>query len=248
LAFLQEANGFDRFLRWRLRRTVAEAGMAKGFLAHANATTTGHRFHSAILVGSRVRVLAHGADRTRDHHVLGWAELELPGLPAKLDVRNYHLDPFDPRHRAIEAAPAEVLADPKRCSLLIGDFNTIGLDFPEPDWTAMAPHLLNEHLGLPATEDAEIADRSALELLERAGFVDVATLAGLGHLPIGGFDTHLTDRAGTSFEIHPTRAPGCGANEVGNGSAPPTARRTPRAAQPRPAHLKRGDATPDSPQ
>ncbi len=184
---IQEASAFDLLGSRRLHRMVNDLDMAQGFLAEANATTTGHRFHSAILVSRRVRVLAEGSDRARYHHVLGWISLEVPGLPGHLEIKNVHLDPFDPRHRAIETGPFEVLGDPKRFAAAIGDYNGIGTGFPEPDWSKLEPHLRNGHLGLPGTEWEGIADRSAVRLPERAGMVDVAVLCGQGHVPTGGF-------------------------------------------------------------
>jgi endonuclease/exonuclease/phosphatase family metal-dependent hydrolase len=185
---VQEASGFDLLGRRRLHRMVADLGMAQGFLATANTTTAGHRFHTAILVSDRIRVLAEGADRTRYHHVLGWADLELPGLAGRLEVRNVHLDPFDPRNRAGEVAPFEVLAAPGRYSVVLGDFNAIGTGFPEPDWTKMPAHLLNGHLGLPGGESAQLADRTAVQLLQRAGFVDAAASTGMAKVATGGFE------------------------------------------------------------
>ncbi|MET9507762.1 hypothetical protein ABZX62_04650 [Streptomyces flavidovirens] len=90
-------------------------------------------------------------------------------------MRNLHLDPFDPRDRAREVAPLEVLAAPDRLSLLLGDINAIGLGFPEPDWSRLPAHLLNGHLRSPGEEP--VSDREAVELLARAGFVDTSTFA-----------------------------------------------------------------------
>ncbi|MGW7620817.1 endonuclease/exonuclease/phosphatase family protein [Streptomyces antimycoticus] len=169
---LQELNFFEQLGRRRLHRAAAELAMAQGFLAEANVTTAGHRFHSAILLSGRVRVDAEGADRTRYHHVMGWANLIVPGVHGLVEVRNLHLDPFDPRNRAREVAPLEVLAAPGRLSLVVGDINSIGVGFPEPDWSRLQPHLLNGHLRSPGQEP--VSDREAVELLARAGFVDAS--------------------------------------------------------------------------
>ncbi|MFF4484680.1 endonuclease/exonuclease/phosphatase family protein [Streptomyces sp. NPDC021218] len=123
---LQELNFFEQLGRRRLHRAVTELAMAQGFLAEANVTTAGHRLHSAILLSDRVRVDAEGTDRTRYHHVMGWANLIVPGAHGLVEVRNLHLDPFDPRNRAREAAPLEILAAPGRLSLVVGDINSIG--------------------------------------------------------------------------------------------------------------------------
>lgn len=173
---LQECTFFEHLGRRRLHRAVTDLGMAQGFLAEANATTTGHRFHSAIVLSDRVRVGAEGADRTRYHHVMGWASLLLPEAGGLLELRNLHLDPFDPRSRAREVAPLEVLAAPGRRSLVVGDINSIGLGFPEPSWSQLPPHLLNGHLRSP--RQAPVSDREAVELLARAGFIDTSSLFG----------------------------------------------------------------------
>ncbi|QKW06925.1 endonuclease/exonuclease/phosphatase family protein [Streptomyces sp. NA04227] len=173
---LQECNFWDLLGRRRLHRMVTALGMAQGFLAEANVTTAGHRFHSAILLSERVAVDAEDADRTRYHHVMGWANLTVPGMEGLVELRNLHLDPFDPRNRAREVAPLGILAAPGRRSLVVGDFNTVGLGFAEPDWSTLPPHLRNGHLHLPG--QAESSDRDALELLARAGFVDTSSRFG----------------------------------------------------------------------
>lgn len=173
---LQECNFWEQLGRRRLHRAVTELGMAQGFLAEANVTTAGHRFHSAVLLSDRVRVDAEGSDHTRYHHVMGWVNLLLPGVDGVLELRNLHLDPFDPRNRAREVAPLEVLAAPGRRSLVVGDINAIGLGFPEPDWTRLSQHLLNGHLRSPG--QGEVSDREAVELLARAGFVDSSSRFG----------------------------------------------------------------------
>ncbi|MGI5337724.1 hypothetical protein ACQEVS_10145 [Streptomyces sp. CA-181903] len=65
-----------------------------------------------------------------------------------------------------------MLAAPGRRSLVVGDINSIGLGYPEPDWDRLPPHLLNGHLRSPGRE--AVSDREAVELLARAGFVDAS--------------------------------------------------------------------------
>lgn len=97
---------------------------------------------------------------------MGWANLILPGVDGLLELRNLHLAPFDPRNRARKVAPVEVLSDPGRRSLVVGDINAMGLGFPEPDWTQLPPHLLNGHLRSPGQEP--VTDREAAGLFARA--------------------------------------------------------------------------------
>jgi len=203
---LQECNFWQLLGRRRLNQAVAELGLAAGFLAEANPTTGGHQFHSAMLTSSRVTVLAEDSDRARYHHVLGWMSLRLPGPAGHvLDVRNLHLDPFDPRNRAREVAPLEVLAAPGRLALVGGDANTIGQRFPEPDWRVMAPHLLNGHLRLPG--EAEVGDRDAVELLARSGFVDAALAGGMAEVPTAAFGPGDVPRRQDLILTSPALAP-----------------------------------------
>ena len=183
---LQECNFWEQLGRRRLHRTVAELRMARGFLAKANETTAGHRFHTAILLNDRIRVDAEGADRTRYHHVMGWANLIVPDMSGLLELRNLHLDPSDPRNRAREVGPLEFLAAPGRRSLIVGDFNSIGIGFPEPNWAQLQRHLLNGHLRSPG--QAEESDREAVELLARAGFVDASSRFGHEAVATAAFD------------------------------------------------------------
>ncbi|SEM79064.1 endonuclease/exonuclease/phosphatase family protein [Streptacidiphilus jiangxiensis] len=205
---LQELNGYDLLGRRRLHQLVNDLDLTRGFLAEANETTSGHRFHSAILLSDQVRVEAEGADRTRYHHVLGWAKLRLSGLPGMLlELRNVHLDPFDPSNRAREVAPFEVLAAPGVLSIVAGDANTIGADFPEPEWGVLPPHLLNGHLRSPSDSCSSESDREAVALLRRAGFVDSATATGNGSVPTAAFEAGDVPRRQDLVLLSPALAP-----------------------------------------
>lgn len=203
---LQEMNGCRDLGGRRFRRWVIGTGMAQGFLAHANVTTSGHRFDSAILVSDRVRVLAEGGNRAKYHHVLGWMECEIDGLPAPLEIKHIHLDPFDPRNRTTETAPFEVLAAPGRQAVVIGDGQGVARGFPEPDWSRLPPHLRNGHLGLPGTRWEGIADRSAVEQLALAGLVDLAEHFD-DQRPTGGFGPNDVERRQDVAIVSPDLVP-----------------------------------------
>jgi endonuclease/exonuclease/phosphatase family metal-dependent hydrolase len=169
---LQECNFWDLLGNRRMYQTANALGMNTACLAYANETTSGHRFHTVIMLSRRVLLGAQGTDRDRYHHVMGWANLVVPGLEGLLELRNLHLDPFDPRNRAREVSPLGVLAAPGRRSLVVGDVNSIGVGYPEPDWTQLPTHVRNGQLLLPRQGD--VSDRDATELLSRAGFLDAS--------------------------------------------------------------------------
>ncbi|QKW20552.1 endonuclease/exonuclease/phosphatase family protein [Kitasatospora sp. NA04385] len=210
---VQECNFWDLLGGRRLHRAVNAIGMAAGHLARANKTTGGHRFHSVIMISDRVRVLAQDYDRARYHHTMGWANLAVPGHPGiTLEVRNLHLDPFDPRNRSREVGPLEVLAAPGRHAMVAGDLNAIGADFPEPDWGQMSPHLLNGHLRPPG--EAEVGDRGAVALLARAGFVDAAVMAGQADVPTAAFGDGDVPRRQDLILASPALAPAVAGYQV----------------------------------
>ncbi|WP_413100183.1 hypothetical protein [Streptomyces sp. Inha503] len=204
---LQECNFWDLLGCRRMYQTLNALELGSAYLAHANETTSGHRFHSVIMLSPRVRLTAQGADRDRYHHVMGWANLILPGLEGLLELRNLHLDPFDPRNRAREISPLGVLAAPGRRSLVVGDANTIGLDYPEPDWRRLPAHAVNGHLGLPREGEDQVSDRDATELLARAGFKDASHPFQQETVPTAAFGTGDVPRRQDLILMSPTLAP-----------------------------------------
>ncbi|MFE4335286.1 endonuclease/exonuclease/phosphatase family protein [Streptomyces sp. NPDC056831] len=201
---LQECNGWDVLGRQRLHLAVRDAGMAAGVLAEANHTTAGHRFHTAILASSRVLLAGEGANREKYHHTLGWADFFIPGLARKLEVRNVHLDPFDPHGRITEVEPLKIHGDPSRLSIILGDFNSVPPTAPEADWETLPRHSRLHH--------REIADpsrhaRTAAELLISSGLVDTAALTGQEGLPTGGFEAGDVTRRQDLILVSPPLVP-----------------------------------------
>ncbi|MEU3299775.1 hypothetical protein ABZ729_08130 [Streptomyces sp. NPDC006678] len=84
---LQECNFWDLLGSRRMYQTLNALGMGSAHLAYANETTSGHRFHTVIMLSRRVQLAAQGADRDRYHHVMGWANLILPGLEGLLELQ-----------------------------------------------------------------------------------------------------------------------------------------------------------------
>ncbi|MFE9287830.1 hypothetical protein [Streptomyces olivaceus] len=202
---LQECNFWDLLGDRRMHQTLNALGLSNAYLAYANETTSGHRFHTVIMVGPRVRIAAQGATRDRYHHVMGWANLLLPGLEGMLELRNLHLDPFDPRNRATEVSPLGVLAAPGRRSLVVGDINSIGLRFPEPDWSQLPAHVQNGQLLLP--REGSDSNRDATELLARAGFLDASHPFQQETVPTAAFGEGDVPRRQDLILMSPALAP-----------------------------------------
>ncbi|MEW2498537.1 endonuclease/exonuclease/phosphatase family protein [Streptomyces nodosus] len=189
---LQECNFWELLGERRLHQACAELGMSSAYLAEANATTADHRFHTALLANPRWAAIGQGAERNKYHHVLGWANGRVDDGDAVWSIRNLHLDPFSPAHRTAEVEPLQTLAAPGRLSLVLGDANMLGIGHAEPDWSPLPRHL--HHTQLVRTEDGRlVADRTAANVLEGAGFVDAAHHVG-DDRPTGGFGKNDVER------------------------------------------------------
>lgn len=198
---LQECNFWELLGQRRLHQARRQLGMSSAYLAEANTTTAGHRFHTALLASPRWDVIGQGAERNKYHHVLGWANARIDGNDAVWGVRHVHLDPFSPAHRAAEVEPLQTLAAPGRLSLVVGDANMLGLGHPEPDWRPLPRHL--RHAQLVRNEDGQwVAERSAAGVLENAGFVDAANYFG-DDRPTGGFGKNDVERRQDLFLLSP---------------------------------------------
>lgn len=197
---LQECNFWDLLGEQRLHLACNQLGRSSAFLARANRTTTGHRFHTALIFGPRWRITGHGAERNNYHHVLGWATARLDDDPTPWDFRNIHLSPFSPAKRAQEVEPLIPLAAPGRRSALLGDGNMLGINHSEPDWSRLPDHLRGTQL-LPGPGPLR-ADRTAVDALQRAGFIDPANLFNNTD-PTGGFDENDVRRRQDFFLLNP---------------------------------------------
>ncbi|MFJ8025841.1 PP2C family protein-serine/threonine phosphatase [Streptomyces sp. NPDC096311] len=141
----------------------------------------GHGFRAAVAISQYRSLLADiraGFPGPGASSRTAAASLRLEGVDGLLELRNLHLAPSDPRNWAWASSPLKFLATPRRRSLIVGDMNSIGLGFPEPDWTRLSPHLHDCHLGAPGHDPERVSDREAVELLARAGFVDAASRMG----------------------------------------------------------------------
>ncbi|MFI7104127.1 hypothetical protein ACIBK8_32880 [Streptomyces sp. NPDC050161] len=202
---LQECNFWELLGERRLEQARSALGMNTGFLAEANETTAGHRFHTAMFFNARWDIVAKGADRGRYHHVLGWATARLDHRPTPWSFRNLHLDPFSPGNRAREVEPLATLAAPGRLSVLLGDGNLPGIGHPEVDWSRLPKHL--HRARVVRDEDGVLrTHQDAADVLEGAGFVDVAHQMD-DHRPTGGFESWDIERRQDLVLLSPALAP-----------------------------------------
>lgn len=201
---LQECNVWELLGERRLHQAREQLSMTAAYLAEANITTAGHRFHTALLANPRLNTIGQGAERNKYHHVLGWMNACVDGGNAVWSVRHLHLDPFSPAHRAAEVEPLQTLAAPGRLSLVLGDANMLGLGHPEPDWSPLPRHLHHTQL-VPKEDGRLVADRTAASVLEDAGFVDAALHVG-DNRPTGGFGKNDVERRQDLFLLSPALA------------------------------------------
>lgn len=218
---LQECNFWDLLGDRRLHQAREQLGMTSAYLAKANVTTAGHRFHTALLTGPRWSITGQGAEQNKYHHVLGWANARLDARGPVWSIRHIHLDPFSPGHRLAEVEPLQTLAAPGRLSLVLGDANMLGLGHAEPDWSALPAHLratqleLGRHGAGAEAAGTRQANRDAAGLLESAGFVDAAQLMG-DDQATGGFGPGDVERRHDLFLLSPDLAAGVVSYEVHN--------------------------------
>lgn len=209
---LQECNFWDLLGQRRLHQARRQLGMSTAYLAEANSTTAGYRFHTALLANPRWDTIGQGAERNKYHHVLGWANARVDDSDAVWSIRHIHLDPFSPAHRTAEVEPLQTLAAPGRLSLVLGDANTLGVGHPEPDWSPLPRHLHHTQL-VPDEHGQLVADRAASTVLENAGFIDAAHHFG-DHRPTGGFGKNDVERRQDLFLLSPALAEAIVAYEV----------------------------------
>ncbi|MGW3031260.1 hypothetical protein ACWDCB_08485 [Streptomyces sp. NPDC001178] len=209
---LEECNFWDLLGHQRLHQARNDLALSTAFLAEANSTTTGHRFHTAMLFNHRWNVIGDGAERAKYHHVLGWAKARLDNQPAVWDFRHLHLSPFSPAHRALEVEPLQTLAAPGRLSVLLGDANTLGIGHPEPDWSPLPPAWLRTHR-VRDENGTWVTDRTAMTVLADAGFVDAAHHLD-DHRPTAGLADSDVPRRQDLFLLSPTLVPAIVSYEV----------------------------------
>jgi len=172
---MQEAKGFDANGGALLYDWETRIGM-RGFLAIA--PRTGQNL--AIFIREPLRPVAFDADGANFHHALATLKVTLPSSSRILTLISAHLCPNGPSVRRREAAYLAVHAAPDNFTLLTGDFNSASPHDPEPEGFDVLPA---QHRARYLAEDLQTADRSVLEHLEAAGWVDVGHALGGSNVP-----------------------------------------------------------------
>jgi exodeoxyribonuclease-3 len=163
---VQEAKQFERDGNKRLYE-VEQAIEMRGFLAQA--TRTGQ--NTVVFIGDEIRPMSFDADCVHFHHSAAVLTVRSPEFALPLTLVSVHLCPNGPQVRQTEAAYLIGHAAPDGLALIGGDFNSVSsLDAEPPDWEYLPTHFRARYL----SSDGKTADRSVMEGLYRAGFIDVA--------------------------------------------------------------------------
>ena len=166
ILLLQEGKQFDLNGGRRLYEVEEALGM-RAFLA--SAPRTGQ--NTAILVRPGIKPVAFETDGHHFHHAAAIATLRVPGFDQPITFISVHLCPNGPQVRLVEAAYLVNYAAPNRLRLVAGDFNSVSPLDPEPsDWESLPKH----HRARYLSADGKASDRSVLQSLYSAGYVDIA--------------------------------------------------------------------------
>jgi exodeoxyribonuclease-3 len=166
ILLLQECKHFDFNGNRRLYQVEEALGM-RGFLAVTPRTGQ----NTAVLVRSGIKPVAFQSDADHFHHVAAIVTLEVPSFDQPITFVSVHLCPNGPHVRLVEAAYLVNYADPNRWTLVAGDFNSVSPLDPEPsDWDSLPKH----HRARYLSADGKASDRSVLQSLYSAGYVDIA--------------------------------------------------------------------------
>lgn len=171
LVVLNECNLFELARHRNFHRMERELGM-RGLLSLAE---TG--FHVALFVkDARIlesRPVCHGF-----HHAMLEARVEFRGHELQLGI--VHMCPFGGQSRVMEAEYLTRLSREEEWVFIAGDMNAISPhDAAHVDPAGWLPRRRARHL-LPGSDQL---DTRAMQMLERAGLVDLAFRAGINHIP-----------------------------------------------------------------
>lgn len=157
----QEAN-------WGTRNTLLhETAHWLGMTARFRIRSNHHGCDLVIMVRERdgLRVLEERHDTGGTWwHALGNVRLILDGI-GQVEFLNTHLAPSQPGRREHEAEAFALFKH--RPAIAVGDFNAVAASWDDPDTTGIDPaHAMAK------------TDRRAAQAIERAGFIDAATVLG----------------------------------------------------------------------
>lgn len=170
ILLIQEAKAFDARGMKLLYETEEKINM-RGFLAPAPMTGQ----NTAIFINPTFKPLAFESDSTHFHHSAGVLRLKAPGFSKDITLITAHLCPFGPHVRLREVYYLTNYAAQDEYTLLAGDFNSISPYNQDPVGLDELPtHFRTRYI----TANGKEVDRSTLETLYQAGFVDIAFQLG----------------------------------------------------------------------
>ena len=162
---LQEANGFGTGRR--MQAVAAALGM-RGALCE---TRSG--FDLALFVRPPLRIIRRGVARSGFHHGACYVDIAGPGV-APVRVVTAHLSPFDGSQRLAEGRRLLRRVAVGSRVILMGDFNSLDRSRDHSRDLERLSAADRQRYLLPGSHEV---DTRVIDLLESAGFVDLATVS-----------------------------------------------------------------------
>jgi endonuclease/exonuclease/phosphatase family metal-dependent hydrolase len=106
------------------------------------------------------------------YHGAGTLTFAISGFPMPVAVTSLHLHPHSPEAWVIETAVFHMRGGPDSLTILMGDFNGLGLNDPEPDWSRTKPGNRASRCLPHHPSQTPVGDRRLAQRLAMAGFVD----------------------------------------------------------------------------
>jgi len=170
ILLIQEAKNFNAKGSQLLFQMEAEINM-RGFLAVAPHTGQ----NTGIFINPDFKPIAFDTDSEHFHHAACILKLKTPDFNKAITVISAHLCPFGPHVRLREAYYLTNYAVADEYTLVAGDFNSVSPYNQDPvGLDALPSHFRARYV----TPNGKEVDRSTLETLYQAGFVDIAYLLG----------------------------------------------------------------------
>lgn len=147
----------------------------RGFIAPAPHTGQ----NTGVFIKHNIRPISVEIDSVHFHHAMLALKLAVPSFDNPVTVMSAHLCPFGPHVRLREVYYLTNYAVSQDLILLAGDFNAVSPYDLEPQGLNDLPaHFRTRYI----KTDGSGADRTVLETLYQAGYVDVAYKLGQHHL------------------------------------------------------------------